>query len=54
MNPDFEDSIKQELARIERLELSEQPAEFGRLRDALEQALNQSSVQGASGENGGN
>lgn len=56
MNQDFEENVKQEIARIEQLDLAEQPAEFGRLRETLEQALNQSdsvAVQGQreSGDN---
>jgi hypothetical protein len=56
MNQDFEENVKQEIARIEQLDLAEQPSAFGRLRETLEQALNQADTAAvqAQRESGGN
>lgn len=40
MSEDFEQSVRAEVARIEQLELVEQPGEFDRLRSLLEETLN--------------
>lgn len=39
MSKDLVSKVSQEVGRIKQLELAEQPDEFARLRDQLEQAL---------------
>ena len=48
MSEDFEQSVRAEVARIEQLELAEQPGEFDRLRSLLEETLDRDDVAPAS------
>lgn len=50
MNEDFEQNVRGEVARIEQLELADQPSEFDQLRKLLEETLNRDEAASANDE----